>query len=234
MSERVKAMFSPAYVRAGHDYVCDGCQGEYPINKGDMIMKSKVLTHDGKFDALVLCSRCKFAIQSKVAHNGGKPVEIQKGDLRWSKLSNAFRKAWEHMCRTWAEMKKKHEDTEENWSTVIHVFIHESGCETFYDPEKYAKGVEEAAKMRRANRRSLVSMRKAHDELKAEIETVRKRNVNEAANILMLCNRLAEDRLALFQAQTDHEREEWRTKFIETINEIRNAADRIAEKTEKE
>lgn len=227
--QQAKAFFSPIYSKAAHDYVCDGCLGEYPIRKGDRIMKHKVMTHDRKFETLVYCPRCKMAIQSKIAHNGGKPVALQKGDLVWNKLSNGFRKAWRNMCMTWDNLKKKGEATDENWSKVIGQFIKESGCESFYDPEKYAQGVREAAALRHENRRKLLSMRRAFDETKKELEALRKQNKSLASKAKELCDQLAMDRLGLFNAKTDEERGEWKQAFIADLSEMRKLADELAE-----
>lgn len=228
---KAKAVFAPQYVRASKSYVCDGCIGEYPIHKGDYIMVQKIMTHDGKFDVMRLCSRCKLAVQAKLAHSDSHMVEVTRGSLKFQCLSSAFKKAWEQMRRTLVEYHREGEVTREMKQAAVEELVRTVVGEEALDREKFEEGVRKATKERQVNRRKLTTMRKAYDELEKEIAALSKRNMCIAATLLELCDKIAAIRMALFASKTDEEREVYKQKFIETLNAIRAEAEKI-EKTD--
>lgn len=227
---KAKAVFAPQYVRASKSYVCDGCIGEYPIHKGDYIMVQKIMTHDGKFDVMRLCSRCKLAVQAKLAHSDSHMVEVTRGSLKFQCLSSAFKKAWAQMAKTLAEHHQNGPGTVEMKQAAVEEFIRTVVGEEALDREKYAEGVRKAMQERQVNRRKLTTMRKAYDELSKEIAALKKRNIGSAVAILKLCDKIAANRMGLFLAKTDQDREDYKAKFLESLNAIRAEADRIAGK----
>lgn len=230
---RAKAVFAPTYVRAAKDYVCDGCLGEYPIHKGDYIMVTKIMTHEGKFDTMRLCSRCKLAVQAKLAHSESHVVDITRGSLKFQCLSSSFKKAWAQMGKTLAEHHQNGPVTVEMKQAAVEEFIRTVVGEEALDREKYAEGVRKAMQERHVNRRKLTTMRKAYDELSKAFAALSKRNMCIAATLLELCDKIAAIRMALFASKTDEEREVYKQKFIETLNAIRAEAEKI-EKTDGE
>lgn len=227
--QEAKAFFAPIYSRAAHDYVCDGCLGEYAIQKGDYIMKLKTMTTDGKFETMVLCARCKLAVQAKFAHNGHERVSLEKGSLKFQMLSSAFKKAWGNMEKTMIELHHKGELTHELQISIVKEMIRTVAGDEAVDREKFERNIREAIRTKRENRRKLKSMREAFDEAKKELEAVRKRDKTISEKVTELCTRLATDRLGLFQAKTDEERQEWKGVFIDDLNEMRNLAGELVE-----
>lgn len=231
---KAKAVFSPTYVRAAKDYVCDGCCGEYPIHKGDYIMVQKIMTHDGKFDTMRLCSRCKLAVQAKLAHSDSHMVEVTRGSLKFQCLSSAFKKAWAQMEKTLIDHHRRGPVTREMKQAAVEELVRTVVGSEALDREKYEAGVKKAMQERQVNRRKLTTMRKAYDELEKEIAALKKRNIGSAMTILTLCDRIAANRMGLFLAKTDQDREDYKTKFLEALNAIRAEADRIAGKDKEE
>lgn len=236
MKEGVKAkvVFAPQYVRASKSYICDGCIGEYPIHKGDYIMVQKIMTHDGKFDVMRLCSRCKLAVQAKLAHSDSHMVEVTRGSLKFQCLSSAFKKGWEQMKRTLAEHHRNGEVTREMKQAAVEELIRTVIGEEALDREKYAAGVRKATQERQVNRRKLTTMRKAYDELAKEISALKKRNLGSAVTILNLCDKIAANRMGLFMARSEEDREDYKQRFLEALNAIRAEADRIAGKDKED
>lgn len=227
---KAKAVFAPQYVRASKDYVCDGCCGEYPIKKGDYIMVQKIMTHDGKFDVMRLCSRCKLAVQAKLAHSDSHMVEVTRGSLKFQCLSSAFKRGWAQMEKTLIEHRKNGPVTREMKQAAVEDLVRAVVGEEALDREKYEEGVKKAMQERQVNRRKLTTMRKAYDEQTKELAALKKRNIGSAMVILKLCDQIAANRMGLFLAKTDQDREDYKTKFLEALNAIRAEADRIAEK----
>lgn len=227
---KAKAVFSPTYVRAAKDYVCDGCCGEYPIKKGDYIMVQKIMTHDGKFDTMRLCSRCKLAIQAKLAHSDNHMVEITRGSLKFHCLSSAFKKAWAQMEKTLIEHHRRGPVTREMKQAAVEELVRTVVGSEALDREKYAEGVRKATQERQVNRRKLTTMRKAYDEQTKELAALKNRNIGSAMVILKLCDQIAANRMGLFLARSEEDREDYKQKFLEALNVIRTEADRIAGK----
>ena len=94
---RTVTMFTPRIVRAAKAHVCDGC-GEIPINPGDTMMVSEARTPEG-FSRRRYCIRCILAIEVKKAFAKGMGVAVEPGDLKLSRLSSKFQKAWLTMCK---------------------------------------------------------------------------------------------------------------------------------------
>lgn len=227
---RAKAVFAPTYVRAAKDYVCDGCLGEYPIHKGDYIMVTKIMTHEGKFDTMRLCSRCKLAVQAKLAHSESHMVDITRGSLKFQCLSSSFKKAWAQMEKTLIEHHRNGPVTRDMKQAAVEELVRTVVGAEALDREKYEAGVRKAMQERQVNRRKLTTMRKAYDEQTKELAALKKRNIGSAMVILKLCDQIAANRMGLFLARSEEDREDYKQKFLEALNAIRAEADRIAEK----
>ena len=91
-------MFTPLVRTAAKPYTCDGC-GECPISPGDTYMLSAARGPDGKFGRRRYCIRCILAIEVKKAFAKGMGVAVEPGDLKLSRLSSKFQKAWLTMCK---------------------------------------------------------------------------------------------------------------------------------------
>lgn len=91
-------MFTPLVRTAAKPYTCDGC-GECPISPGDTYMLSAARGPDGKFGRRRYCIRCILAIEVKKAFAKGMGVAVNPGDLKLSRLSSKFQKAWLTMCK---------------------------------------------------------------------------------------------------------------------------------------
>lgn len=91
-------MFTPVIRTAAKSYACDGC-GECPISPGDTYMLSAARGPDGKFGRRRYCIRCILAIEVKKAFAKGMGVAVEPGDLKLSRLSSKFQKAWLTMCK---------------------------------------------------------------------------------------------------------------------------------------
>ena len=91
-------MFTPLVRTAAKPYTCDGC-GECPISPGDTYMLSAARGPDGKFGRRRYCIRCILAIEVKKAFAKGMGVAVEPGDLKLSRLSSRFQKAWLTMCK---------------------------------------------------------------------------------------------------------------------------------------
>ena len=91
-------MFTPLVRTAAKPYTCDGC-GECPISPGDTYLLSAARGPDGKFGRRRYCIRCILAIEVKKAFAKGGGVAVEPGDLKLSKLSSKFQKAWLTMCK---------------------------------------------------------------------------------------------------------------------------------------
>ena len=90
-------MFTPLVRTASKEYTCDGC-GECPISPGDTYMVSAARTPGG-FSRRRYCIRCILAIEVKKAFTKGEGVAVEPGDLKLSRLSSKFQKAWLTLCK---------------------------------------------------------------------------------------------------------------------------------------
>ena len=230
-NQMAKVVFPAKYVKAAKDYTCDGCLGEISIRKGDEIMRHKVIGPGGKFEELIFCQRCKFAIQSKVAHSGGKPVVISKGDLVERKLSSGFKKAWMTLITTLANNQRNHTDTDANFHKAVDQFVHDAGLDTLYDSIKSKYNLAEALKQKAENRRSLVALRKTNAALKDENHALRDLCFDMCEDFRLALDIIAQERMRLFNAKTDEEREAAKESFVKALAEARSMVDQFEENT---
>lgn len=230
-NQMARVVFPAKYVKAAKDYKCDGCLGEISIRKGDEIMRHKVIGPGGKFEELIFCQRCKFAIQSKVAHSGGKPVVISKGDLVERKLSAGFKKAWMTLITTLTNNQRNHTDTDANFHKAVDQFVHDAGLDTLYDSIKSKYNLAEALKQKAENRRSLVALRKTNDELKDENHALRDLCFDMCEDFRLALDIIAQERMRLFNAKTDEEREAAKASFVKALADGRELIAKFDEKT---
>lgn len=230
-NQMARVVFPAKYVKAAKDYKCDGCLGEISIRKGDEIMRHKVIGPGGKFEELIFCQRCKFAIQSKVAHSGGKPVVISKGDLVERKLSAGFKKAWMTLITTLANNQRNHTDTDENYHRAVDQFVHDAGLDTLYNSIKSKYNLAEALRRKTENRRRMVALRKTNDELKDENHALRDLCFDMCEDFRLALDMIATERLKLFNAKTEEEREAAKESFVKALAEARSMVDQFEENT---
>lgn len=230
-NQMARVVFPAKYVKAAKDYKCDGCLGEISIRKGDEIMRHKVIGPGGKFEELIFCQRCKFAIQSKVAHSGGKPVVISKGDLVERKLSAGFKKAWMTLITTLANNQRNHIDTDANFHKAVDQFVHDAGLDTLYDSIKSKYNLAEALRRKTENRRRMVALRKTNDELKDENHALRDLCFDMCEDFRLALDMIATERLKLFNAKTEEEREAAKESFVKALAEARSMVDQFEENT---
>lgn len=98
-------MFTPLVRTASKEYTCDGC-GECPISPGDTYMVSAARTPGG-FSRRRYCIRCILAIEVKKAFAKGEGVAVEPGDLKLSRLSSKFQKAWLTLCKGIRQAEKE-------------------------------------------------------------------------------------------------------------------------------
>lgn len=230
-NQMARVVFPAKYVKAAKDYKCDGCLGEISIRKGDEIMRHKVIGPGGKFEELIFCQRCKFAIQSKVAHSGGKPVVISKGDLVERKLSVGFKKAWMTLNTTLTNNQRNHTDTDENYHRAVDQFVHDAGLDTLYNSIKSKYNLAEALRRKTENRRRMVALRKTNDELKDENHALRDLCFDMCEDFRLALDMIATERLKLFNAKNEEERKAAKEAFVKALTEARSMVDQFAEKT---
>ena len=229
-NQMARVVFPAKYVKAAKDYKCDGCLGEISIRKGDEIMRHKVIGPGGKFEELIFCQRCKFAIQSKVAHSGGKPVVISKGDLVERKLSAGFKKAWMTLITTLANNQRNHTDTDANFHKAVDQFVHDAGLDTLYNSIKSKYNLAEALRRKTENRRSLVALRKTNAALKDENHALRDLCFDMCEDFRLALDMIATERLKLFNAKSEEEREAAKESFVKALAEARSMVDQFEER----
>ena len=66
---------SITYPQAKRDYVCYGCQGEYPIPAGEWYMKVTISV-GGRLHSHHYCQRCGYALENKLYHTKGSVVTV--------------------------------------------------------------------------------------------------------------------------------------------------------------
>ncbi|MBQ9445637.1 MAG: hypothetical protein IJU61_03515 [Victivallales bacterium] len=226
-----KAVFPARYVKAAKDYKCDGCLGEISIRKGDEIMRHKVIGPDGKFEELIFCQRCKFAIQSKIAHADGKPVVLAKGDLVEKKLARGFVKAWTTLITTLADNQRRHVDTDDNYHRAVDQFVHDAGLDKLYDSIKSKYNLAESLRQKTENRRSVVALRKSNDLLQSDNKALRDLCFDICDDFRLALDIIAQERMRLFNAKTDEERESAKASFVKALADGRELIDKFEEKT---
>lgn len=102
--------------KARRDYECYGCSGECPIPRGESYFAA-TLQVGASVTVVRYCQRCHAAIENKVANSRDGSLSVEApGQLRWSRLSSAFRRRWQRLIE---ELTKNEGDRERQRKAIV-------------------------------------------------------------------------------------------------------------------